>query len=278
MYIGISEDNLKHMLGVARKAYALCKDFGLDEDYARHMFVLGYNHDIGYEFSETPEDHFLQSLRLLDNGVAYYREGKINRNFDGGLARPAATAVGYCSSVIGKDTGAFISDLDWVILTIADLTIDNKGIEISVTDRLVELKNQYGADSGIFKGAHKASFHAGLLSENGEQITVASKLASLKEYLKNNETRYDYKMALEIYQELVNEGVIWNVLNVVPILQAYIEKAYKEKAPKEKVPLARGVSDLMDRVGGETRATCNGLADLLSYKTPYCLLPKGCSF
>ena len=273
MYIGISEDNLKHMLGVARKAYALCKDFGLDEDYARHMFVLGYNHDIGYEFSENPEDRFLQSLRLLDNGVAYYREGKVNRGFEGSLARPAATAVGYCSYVIGSDICSFTSNLDWVILTIADLTIDNKGNEISVIDRLAEIKNQYGADSGIFKGAHKASFHAGLLSENGEQITVASKLASLKEHLENNETRYDYKMALEIYQELANEGAIWNVLNVAPVLHAYIEKA-----DKEKIPLARGVSDLMDRVGGETRATCNGLADLLSYKTPYCLLPKGSSF
>jgi HD superfamily phosphodiesterase len=50
-FIGISEDRLKHILGVSRKAYRIAKDRGHDEKFARKMFMAGWLHDVGYEFS-----------------------------------------------------------------------------------------------------------------------------------------------------------------------------------------------------------------------------------
>ena len=56
-YIGISDNRLRHSIGVARKAYQIAKDMGKDEDFCRKMFMLGYIHDIGYEFSKTQSEH-----------------------------------------------------------------------------------------------------------------------------------------------------------------------------------------------------------------------------
>ena len=36
-YIGISENKLRHILGVARKAYAVAKDRGHDEELATNL-------------------------------------------------------------------------------------------------------------------------------------------------------------------------------------------------------------------------------------------------
>ena len=64
-YIGISEDRLHHILGVARKAYKIAKEEGFDEDFARKMFMIGWLHDIGYEFSKEPDNHAEESVNLL---------------------------------------------------------------------------------------------------------------------------------------------------------------------------------------------------------------------
>ena len=42
-YIGISEDRLHHMLGVARECYKLAQDMGYNEDFCRRMFMIGWN-------------------------------------------------------------------------------------------------------------------------------------------------------------------------------------------------------------------------------------------
>ena len=56
-YIGISEDRLHHIIGVARKAYQLAKSMDCDEDFARKMFMVGWVHDVGYEFSKEQAEH-----------------------------------------------------------------------------------------------------------------------------------------------------------------------------------------------------------------------------
>lgn len=69
--IGISEDRLHHILGVAKKAYSLAKEMGYTENSARRMFMLGWVHDVGYEFLEAPEEHpnvGAEMLRNLTNG------------------------------------------------------------------------------------------------------------------------------------------------------------------------------------------------------------------
>ena len=64
-YIGISEDRLHHIIGVARKAYAIAKQRGHSEEFARKMFMDGWLHDVGYEFSEKQGHHPHESGELV---------------------------------------------------------------------------------------------------------------------------------------------------------------------------------------------------------------------
>ena len=57
-YIGISEHRLDHTIAVARKCYDLAKnEYDMSEMDARKMFLMGFLHDMGYEFSENTEEH-----------------------------------------------------------------------------------------------------------------------------------------------------------------------------------------------------------------------------
>ena len=64
-YIGISENRIHHILGVARKAYKIAKDMGFEEDFCRRCFMLGWIHDVGYEFAEKQSEHPDISAEML---------------------------------------------------------------------------------------------------------------------------------------------------------------------------------------------------------------------
>ena len=80
MFIGISEDRLHHILGVARKDYEISINLGYDEEFAQKMFTLGWLHDIGYEFSQNPSEHAEISADMLYSliGVPLTDEQKLN--------------------------------------------------------------------------------------------------------------------------------------------------------------------------------------------------------
>lgn len=46
----IDNNRLQHIIGVARKCYSIAKSHGHNEDFCKKMFMLGWCHDIGYEF------------------------------------------------------------------------------------------------------------------------------------------------------------------------------------------------------------------------------------
>ena len=46
----MDEDRLNHSLAVANKMVEIGKNLNLEESDLQDLFVLGYNHDIGYEF------------------------------------------------------------------------------------------------------------------------------------------------------------------------------------------------------------------------------------
>ena len=46
----MDEDRLKHSIAVARKMVEIGKNKQLPKEQLQELFVLGYNHDIGYEF------------------------------------------------------------------------------------------------------------------------------------------------------------------------------------------------------------------------------------
>lgn len=120
----INENRLNHILAVARKAYKIAKDFGYDEQYAREMFALGWNHDIGYEFN--PVNHENIGADMLPN----YKYVEFIQSH------------GLVPKQITKE---------WIIINLADMTTSPTGEETTIEDRLAEIESRYGKDHIWYK-------------------------------------------------------------------------------------------------------------------------------
>lgn len=141
MTIGISSDRLRHCLAVARLMYELAVEKGWQESKCQEMFLLGYIHDIGYEFCENQPDHPLVGAKLLKNqGYKYWREVRYH----------------------GTITDKYDSD-ELEMLNIADMTIDSSGEHVSAENRLLDIKGRYGEESKQYKDAELLAHKLGLI-------------------------------------------------------------------------------------------------------------------
>lgn len=134
-YIGITEDRLKHTIGVARRCYEIAKRLGYDERYCRKMFAIGFNHDIGYEFSREKEDHAKIGYQMLLD-ISHYSTEELE-------------AIECHGKPIKDNT--YIDEFR--ILNLADLTIDSKGNKVKIEQRLKDIKERYGEESLEYKNA-----------------------------------------------------------------------------------------------------------------------------
>ncbi len=150
-YIGISEDRLHHLIGVARKAYKIAKEEGHDETFCRRMFMLGWLHDIGYEFSEERSDHPYVSAELLETlgGATEHSEEWAN----------AIDAIQCHGEFTKNETD------EWKILNMADMLVNSKGQEVTVSQRLEDIKNRYGACSDQYFDACHICYYIGLITK-----------------------------------------------------------------------------------------------------------------
>ena len=130
----LTENRVLHSLGVARKCYTLSKELKMPEKFCRKMFFLGYIHDIGYEFEDS-EGHARISADILHSLGC--------NNYD------TLQAIKYHSENDKTD------NLEWKILTEADMTIDSKGNEVTIEERLNDIKERYGETSKQYKTALK---------------------------------------------------------------------------------------------------------------------------
>lgn len=136
--IGISEDRLHHIIGVARECYNISKELGRPETFCRKMFTIGWNHDIGYEFVEDSKQHAGKSedmLKLI---------GLTGLDYDSQRTRHAIRSHGRTSRV---------NSMEWYILNKADMTIDNCGNKVTYEERLNNIKERYGEDSTEYKSS-----------------------------------------------------------------------------------------------------------------------------
>ncbi|WP_067783737.1 hypothetical protein [Actinomyces vulturis] len=130
--IGISVDRALHMRAVARKAYVASKELaGFDERRARGMFVLGYVHDIGYEFVENQEDHASMGSSLLQLiGSPWHTEvlnhGVVDTEYD---------------------------TIELAVLNYADMTTGPKGEDWTLEQRLLDIARRYGPESKQYRDA-----------------------------------------------------------------------------------------------------------------------------
>ena len=151
-FIGISENRLKHMLGVARKAYAIAKEEGYDNAFCRKMFMAGYIHDVGYEFCKHQSDHLEMSAILY---AALSAEIDI----------PTFQAIREHGKYTEEETA------EWRILTTADMLVSFDGKECTVSERLEDIKNRHGEHSDEYLTACDICYRVGLTAINFAQNT-----------------------------------------------------------------------------------------------------------
>lgn len=126
-------DRIKHSLSVANKMIEIGKQKGLNDIQLQELFVLGYNHDIGYEFCTDNLKHNIIGGEILkNNGYKYWQEVYNHGNPD----------VDYNSLFLK-------------ILNMADMQIDKYGNDVGYEKRLEDIKTRYGEDSIQYINANK---------------------------------------------------------------------------------------------------------------------------
>ncbi len=162
-YIGISEDRLHHIIGVARKAYQIAKDMGCDEEFARKMFMIGWVHDVGYEFSKEQSEHPKISSEMLHQLVCS------NKTYDTSVSLKTNHAIYYHGLYPDEALGY---NLEWKIINMADMQVDSKGKEVDVMDRLNDIKERYGKYSDQYLTACDICYRIGLTITNLAALTT----------------------------------------------------------------------------------------------------------
>lgn len=119
-------NRLKHSLAVATKMKMLAAQYYCSPEDA---FVLGFLHDIGYEFCK--EDHAVKGGEILkEQGYKYWKEvqfhGKVQDEYNSRMLR---------------------------LLNFADMTTGPSGEEMTMEQRVEDIAKRYGVDSKQEKDA-----------------------------------------------------------------------------------------------------------------------------
>lgn len=130
LYPGHMDNNrLKHSIAVARKMVAIAKKYNLSQEEMTNCFIIGINHDIGYEFSKNGIEHNkIGGILLKETGFKYWRE----------VYYHGESECDYESMYL-------------MILNMADMQIDNLGNDIGFEGRLENIRVRYGDDSIVYK-------------------------------------------------------------------------------------------------------------------------------
>ena len=140
----IDNNRLQHIIGVARECYTIATERGHDADFCKKMFMLGWCHDIGYEFDNG--DHAKESAKLMELLDCKYSAGvEAVKNH-------------------GKCTGA--QSEEWIILCTADLTVDSNGNNVGVMSRLEDIRARHGEHSNAYLTACDLAYQLKLTHYN----------------------------------------------------------------------------------------------------------------
>ncbi len=124
----MDEERLRHSLAVARKMVEIAKEYKLSDSDIIKCFLIGYNHDIGYEFSKDGINHNIIGGKILKNNtVSFWRE------------------IYYHGKIQNEYKSEFLD-----ILNMADMQIDRFGDDIGYDKRLEDIKDRYGVDSKVY--------------------------------------------------------------------------------------------------------------------------------
>ena len=120
----MDDNRLRHSYIVATKMVELGKKRFFSEEKLHELFLLGFNHDIGYEYGKSEEHGEFGAEILKRSGYKYWQE------------------VYYH----GKANSPYKSEyLD--ILNAADMSVDGCGMDVGVEKRLEDIKLRHGENS-----------------------------------------------------------------------------------------------------------------------------------
>lgn len=129
-YIGITSNRLEHSIAVARKCYMLAKtEYEMSEEEARKMFLMGFIHDMGYEFANNSTQHPNVMGNILDS-----------------MSSKDWHEILFAIQTHGKPQ-KFIGTPEQAILNEADLTVNHTGETVSFEERCASVRKCYGENS-----------------------------------------------------------------------------------------------------------------------------------
>ena len=126
----MDEDRLKHSISVARKMIEIGRGYNLSDDELKDLFVLGVNHDIGYEYGDNSNHAHIGGTILKNNNYKYWRE------------------IYYHGDINSEYTSLFLE-----ILNRADMQIDKCGNDVGYDRRLEDIEKRYGKESKTYSDA-----------------------------------------------------------------------------------------------------------------------------
>ena len=120
---------LEHSIAVARKMVEIAEKMNLTESERKICFLIGYNHDIGYEFTENGINHNKIGGELLrKSGFKYLKE------------------IYYHGENDTEFTSKYLN-----ILNQADMQVDCYGNDVGYDKRLEDIENRYSKESKIYR-------------------------------------------------------------------------------------------------------------------------------
>lgn len=124
---------VKHSLAVANKMVEIGKQKGLNDIQLQELYILGYNHDIGYRFTTDKIKHNIVGGEILKTeNYKYWKEVYNHGN----------PYTEYSSNYLD-------------ILNMADMQIDKYGNDVGFDERLEDIKNRYGSNSNQYINSKK---------------------------------------------------------------------------------------------------------------------------
>ncbi len=124
----MDEDRAKHSLAVAKKMVEIAKKYNMNEMDIKNCFIIGINHDIGYEFSLNKNEHNKIGGKVLkETGFKFWKEIYFHGEVD----------IEYESPYLK-------------ILNQADMQIDKFGNDVGYDKRLKDIKIRYGENSNTY--------------------------------------------------------------------------------------------------------------------------------
>ncbi len=129
----MNNDRLVHSYNVGKKMMEIGKKYDLSESQLQELFVLGLNHDIGYEFTTNGINHNKIGGELLkQSGFKYYKE------------------VYYHGELTNEYNSLYLD-----ILNMADMKIDKYGNDVGYDNRLKDIESRYGKDSDVYNNCYE---------------------------------------------------------------------------------------------------------------------------